>query len=192
MSRGIRRKSRLGGRRGRRQPAVAMARFPLASARLRAPDGYVGRRERGSKNLKLSGASDTLQVDSRERAQNCISHHAVGADNAGREPCNIGAQRKHPCFASRSAYIKSPGADSRKRAKRGPAVDPDSTAAPPPDLVSVLLRPLLDLPHAARRLRGPRARHDVRHVLGLRHVLLRLANQRPYIHAAVDAMVDHR
>ena len=152
---------------------MAMARPPLAPARLRAPDGYVGRRERGSKNLKLSGASDTLQVDSRERAQNCISHHAVGADNAGREPCNIGAQRKHPCFASRSAYIKSPGADSRKRANIGAVVEPDSTTAPATAPAPMFLGPLSHLPHAPRRLRRREPRHDVRHVLGLRHVLLR-------------------
>ncbi len=166
-------------------------RASAAAARVAARDGDGAVSSRSS----TSPGARRIRGDARERVQefealcglrrqtckstpesarkNCISHHAVGADNAAREPSNNPAQRKHPCFASRSTNIKNAKPTAGNARKRGPAVDPNNTTAPAPAPAPVLLGPLSHLPHAARRLRGPRARHDVRHVLGLRHVLLR-------------------
>ena len=103
-----------------------------------------------------------MQIRPDDCYQNATTYHG-----------NALAQREHPCVASRNKRNKKLSSGCRKRAKIGPAVDPNSTTTAPAPAPALLLRPLLDLPHAARRLRGPRARHDVRHVLGLRHVLLR-------------------
>jgi hypothetical protein len=152
-----------------------MARPPLAPARLRAPDGYVATRER-SFILNTESGPTTSTFCERPLALSARIFALLLFHNVGRCWHASGfthrslAQREHPCFTT---SVKFTCADSKKRAKIGPAVDPNSTTTAPAPAPALLLRPLLDLPHAARRLRGRSAGLDVRHVLGLRHVLLR-------------------
>ena len=106
---------------------MAMARSPLAPARLRAPDGYVAMSESGSKNLKAAVHSDTTRVDKSDCARKTALDIMLLAPTT---------RHGSPATLARSGIHASPHAaqplknQSRQPETRANAAQPSTQTAP--------------------------------------------------------------